>query len=71
MHSIEFFSLELLREKVWNILENSGNLVCQKCGHPGAVAVTGCIFDPSFSFPFFDAIYCFIFSLSMIFAKKP
>ena len=31
---IEFFSLELLREKVENILENSGNLVSQKCDHP-------------------------------------
>ena len=38
MHFIEFFSLELLREKVKNILEisgeNSGNLVCHEGGHP-------------------------------------
>ena len=31
---IEFFSLEVLREKVKNILENSGNLVSQTRDHP-------------------------------------
>ena len=38
MHSIEFFSRELLREKFKSALEISGkarNLVSQKCGHPG------------------------------------
>ena len=36
MHSIEFSSLELLREVKCpgNLRENSGNLAFQKCGHP-------------------------------------
>ena len=40
MYPSELFSPELLREKFENGLEisgeNSGNLVTQKCGHPGA-----------------------------------
>ena len=37
MHSIEFFSLELLMESSKypaKLRENSGNLISQKCGHP-------------------------------------
>ena len=30
----QFFFLPLLREKFENALENSGNLVSRKCGHP-------------------------------------
>ena len=36
---IELFSLELLREKVQNILENSGNLVSHKCDHPAILCL--------------------------------
>ena len=35
MYSSELFSLMFLREKFENTLEISGNLVFQKCGHPG------------------------------------
>ena len=38
MYSIEFFSLQLLREKFQNALEISGDLVSQKCGHAAVVA---------------------------------
>ena len=34
MHSIEFSSLELLREKFKNALKISGKTQSQKCGHP-------------------------------------
>ena len=34
MHSVEFSSLEFLREEFKNALEISGKLVSQKCGHP-------------------------------------
>ena len=39
----EFFSLELLREKILKypgkLRENSGNFVSQKCGHPDTVNI--------------------------------
>ena len=45
MYSSEFFSLQLIREKIENTLEISGNLVSQKCGHCDrvfALDVIGC-----------------------------
>ena len=37
MYSSEFFAPQVLGENFENALEISGNLIYEKCGHPGSV----------------------------------